>query len=120
MVDFPRLSTGAVAQYPSSVRAESSTRVLRYLDGSEQRYRDVGAPVRTWVLRLDQITEEELAAVEEFFVAQQGQFGQFSFTDPWDGTEYPDCSFDSDSLHAQLFSEEWAGTTLIIRANRTS
>lgn len=117
MAAFPKLSTGAVAQYPSDLRIEGTTRVLRYLDGSEQRYRERGAPARQWTLRMDQITEEELSAIEEFFAEQQGRFGQFSFTDPWTGVEHTDCSFDEDSLHAQLFGEDLGSTTLIIRTN---
>src|SRR4051794_7782702 len=117
MAAFPKLTTGAVAQYPSGLRVEGNTRVLRYVDGSEQRYRDRAGQARQWALRMGQIDEQELSAIEEFFVEQQGRFGQFAFTDPWTGVEYPDCSFDEDSLHAQLFGEDLANTTLIIRTN---
>lgn len=117
MTLFPRLSTGAIAQYPSSVRAETSTRILRYIDGSEQRFREIAGTARFWTLRLDQVTELEMSAMEEFFVAQQGRFGQFTFVDPFDGTEYPNCSFDADSIRSQIFGEDWAGTTLTIRSS---
>lgn len=117
MATFPRLRTGAVTQYPSSIRLSGSTRVLRYVDGSEQRYLQTATPMRSWTLRLNQVSEEELAAIEEFFVAQQGQFGQFTFIDPVDGAEFPNCSFESDSLHSQLFGEDQASGTIEIRSN---
>ena len=72
---------------------------------------------RWWELKLSSVSEEELCAIEEFFVSQQGRFGRFTFVDPFDGTEYPNCSFDADSLHGQLFDEESAQSTLIIRMN---
>src|SRR4051794_23660441 len=117
MASFPRLSTGAIAQYPSDVQVESFIGILQYVDGSEQRFRERANTSRQWTLRMDHITEEEMSSIEEFFVAQQGRFGQFSFTDPWTGIEYPDCSFTEDSLRSQLFGEEWAGTTIVIRTN---
>lgn len=119
MAAFPKLKTGAVAQYPSSVRVERPVKILRFLDGSEQRYREAAIGTRLWILQLDQITEEEMAAVEDFFITQQGKFGSFSFTDPWNGIEYADCSFDADSLQGNFFGESWAATQLVIRCNET-
>lgn len=117
MADFPILSTGAVTQYPSSASVRHSTQVLRFVDGSEQRWPDSGTASHGWVLNLSRVSEEELSAVEEFFAAQQGQFGSFSFRDPHDGTVYESCSFEADSLRAHLFDEESAQTTLVIRTN---
>src|SRR4051794_14311487 len=114
---FPRLKTGAVTQYPSSRGVSFETEILRYLDGSEQRWRSNAGGQRWWELKLSSVSEEELCAIEEFFVSQQGRFGRFTFVDPFDGTEYPNCSFDADSLHGQLFDEESAQSTLIIRMN---
>ncbi len=36
--------------------------------------------------------------LELFFEDEGGRAGNFSFTDPWDGTVYPSCSFGSDDL----------------------
>jgi hypothetical protein len=114
---FPHLSTGAVTQYPSLGSARFATEVLRFLDGSEQRWPQAGGVSRAWTLHLSRINDEELAAIEEFFAAQQGRFGSFSFRDPFDGTVYPDCRFDADSLRSVLFDEDSAQTTLVIRTN---
>ena len=52
MAQFPLLKTSAVTQYPSSRATEFATGVLRFVDGSEQRYRQMRQPVRKWLLRL--------------------------------------------------------------------
>ena len=117
MNEFPQLKTGAVLQYPAGKRLEFSTRVTRFLDGSEQRFRDFAAPVQFWAIRLDLLTEQEMRHIQDFYEAKQGQYGSFAFVDPWDGTEYPDCSFASDLLTLQYQEEARGQTSLIIRNN---
>ena len=117
MTMFPILKTGAVAQYPATRTLQFSTKVLRFVDGSEQRFREFKRPLRRWVIRLDLLDEAELAGIEEFFQWQQGRAGSFLFTDPWDGTPYPNCSFDQDGLDAHLQSPDRGSTLLIVREN---
>jgi hypothetical protein len=118
MSDFPSLRTGAVAQYPATRQIQSSTCVLRFLDGSEQRFREYGRPIRSWTVRLGLLDDEEMAALESFFLSQQGQSGSFSFTDPWDGTIYPSCSLESDLLSLEYGNLSRGRTTLVIKENR--
>ena len=118
MAEFPKISGRAVAQYPSGRLAESSTVVLQYLDGSEQRFRNRATPGTRWLIRLADVATGEMFAIETFFLEQQGRSGSFSFTDPWDGTEYTDCSFESDEFHADTFAEGRSAATLIIRNNQ--
>jgi hypothetical protein len=118
MANFPRLSTGAVTQYPSSRNITYPTHVLRFVDGREQRFRELSGPVRSWMVRLHQLSAEEMGALEMFFRERQGQFGSFTFVDPWDGTEYPDCSFDQQVLSAVAMDERRYQGHLIIRNNR--
>jgi hypothetical protein len=118
MASFPLLKTNAVTQYPSSRFSEFATGVLRFVDGTEQRYRQMRQSVRRWVLRLSQVSEEELYAIEDFFASRQGQAGSFAFTDPWDGVEYPDCSFEHDELELRLMASGRAATTIVIRNNQ--
>lgn len=120
MATFPVLKTGAVAQYPSSRRVQASTRVLRFLDGTEQRFEELGEPIRSWVIRLTNVSDEELYAVEAFFVSQQGSHGEFAFVDPWDGAEYPNCSFANDHLAIEFREEGRGAATLVIRNNQVS
>lgn len=117
MANFPTLRTGAVTQYPSTASVRHETQILRFVDGSEQRWPQSGNTGRSWTLNLARVTEEELSAIEEFFAAQQGRFGSFSFRDPFDGVVYESCSFDADSLRCHLFDEDSAQSTLIIRTN---
>jgi len=59
-----------------------------------------------------------LAAVEEFFLANQGSFGNFAFTDPEDGEVYGDCSLEADGLDLTVMTEMRGSTTLTVVQNR--
>jgi Conserved hypothetical protein 2217 (DUF2460) len=118
MASFPALKTGAVAQYPSDRTRRFSTQVLRFLDGSEQRFRGFGAPLKKWLIRLELLDEAELAGLEEFFVEQGGQAGTFTFTDPWDGTEYATCSFEGDAMTADYQGPSDGAASVVVKENR--
>jgi|SRR6266481_10162831 len=118
MPSFPKLKTGAVAQYPITKSLHFQNQTMRFLDGTEQRYRDCAAPLRRWEIRLDQIDDGELAAMERFFLDAQGAFGHFVFTDPWDGHEYASCSLDADLLDLTTLAEMRGSTRLAIVENR--
>ncbi len=98
MASFPNLKTGAVAQYPAKRSLVFQNDALRFVDGMEQRYRDSAGPLHRWEISLDRLDEGEVAAVMEFFLAAQGAYEEFSFTDPWDSTVYSNCSLESDAL----------------------
>ncbi len=97
MATFPTLKTGAVAQYPSDLQQNFSTTVVRFLDGSEQRFPWYAAALKRWVIRLELLDESELTALQAFFVSEGGRAGTFSFTDPFSGSMVT-CMFDSDEL----------------------
>jgi len=118
MSEFPRLKTGAVLQYPAERQVGYATQVFRFIDGSEQRCRERGGPRHRWIIRLDQLDESELASIEEFFAAQQGRSGEFAFTDPWDGQQYPSCSIEQDELTLSFLEANRGQTVLVIRENR--
>jgi hypothetical protein len=118
MATFPILGIDAVAQYPSVRQLESSTVVLQYADGAEQRFRTRREAVMRWLIRLADVAAEDLFRIESFFLEQQGCYGSFSFVDPWDDIEYPDCSFEHDEFHADSFAEGRSAASLIIRNNR--
>ncbi len=118
MVSFPKLKTGAVAQYPVARELRFSTQVLEFVDGREQRYRDFASTLRRWVIRLDLLDAGEMAAVTQFF-DDAGVVSTFAFTDPQDGKTYANCSVDSPEIETE-FLDEWRGRTqLRIRENRT-
>src|SRR5271166_354470 len=105
MATFPTLKTGAVAQYPASKTLRFQNQTVRFLDGSEQRYRDAAGPLHQWIIRLSELDESEMAALERFFDDNQGRLGGFAFMDPWDGTQYPNCSLASDELTLHSLAE---------------
>ena len=119
MASFPTLKTGAVMQYPATRTLQYNTDVVRFLDGTEQRYRDNAAVLHRWTIQLDLLDEAELATLEQFFLSSQGAFGSFSFTDPWDGTVYPDCSLAQDTFEFEVRSEMRGKTTLTVCENRS-
>jgi phage-related protein len=116
---FPTLKTGVVAQYPSDRQKNFSTQVLRFLDGSEQRFPAYGTTLRRWVIRLEMLDEGELAKLEAFFESQGGRAGVFSFTDPFDATVYSNCSFDAEEFQAMYGGPQEGKASVTIRENRS-
>jgi hypothetical protein len=117
MADFPKLRTGAVAQHPSKRQVEYATRVLTFVGGGEQRWRERGAAGRRWVLRFGNVDDTEMAKLVEFFAEQRGRAGHFSFEDPWTGSVYGDCSFDQDQFVAYAESEGRLSAVVALREN---
>ena len=115
---FPRLRTNAIAQYPASRRVRFQSQILRFVDGAVQRYRDSSGPLREWEIHLDQLDENEMAAIEQFFAVNQGCFGNFSFVDPWNGQTYPNCSFANTDLTLISLAEMKGRTTFVVKENR--
>jgi hypothetical protein len=118
MSNFPNLKTGAVQQYPARTVVEYRTEVVRFVDGSEQRFRDYKAPLRRWIISLTLLDETELSRLREFFREQRGAAGTFSFTDPADGTVYASCFLDGDAMTEELVDESKGRTQLVIRESR--
>jgi hypothetical protein len=119
MATFPQLKTGAVAQYPATKSIRFQNQTVRFLDGSEQRYRDAAGPLHRWVIQLSELDESEMAAFERFFVDNQGRLGSFAFRDPWDGTQYDNCSLASDDLALNSLEEMRGKTSLTVVENRS-
>jgi hypothetical protein len=118
MAAFPKLKTNAVTQYPGARTLRFQNQGIRFLDGTEQRYRDSAGALREWTLQLTDLDETEMAALERFFEAEQGAMGSFAFTDPWDGTNYPNCSLASDSIELVAAGELRGATAVRIVENR--
>jgi hypothetical protein len=73
--------------------------------------------VHRWLIKLNALDETEISRISELFRDEAGASGSFTFTDPWSGTTFADCSFEQDELAEELLGEMTAGTTLIIREN---
>ncbi len=117
MATFPKLKTNAIAQYPLGRREQFQNQTVRFVDGSDQRFRDSGGARLEWDIQLSQLDEGELAAIEEFFLASQGAFDSFSFTDPSDGTVYDNCSVGADNLTLLTTGEMRGSTKLTVVRN---
>ena len=111
---FPRLKTNAIAQYPALREVVHASRVLRFVDGGEQRWREWAASRRRWLVQLTELDEGELVTLRDFFAGQQGEAGTFSFTDPWDEAVYPNCSFANGEEVSQWLGEGLGEVRLMI------
>ena len=115
---FPKLGTSALAQYPATRSTRYQNQVIQFVDGTTQRYRDSSGPLRQWQIRLDLLNESEVATIDQFFEDNQGTFGSFAFTDPWDGQAYPNCSFVNGDLALTSLAEMQGRTVLTVQQNR--
>lgn len=118
MPEFPKLKTNAVAQYPVTRVQRFHNQIVQFVDGTEQRYRDSANVLRRWEITLKQLDAGELAALEAFFVETQGQYAVFSFTDPWEQQEYPNCSLENNTLELIFDGELQGSGALVIVENR--
>ncbi|MGB9604885.1 MAG: DUF2460 domain-containing protein [Bryobacteraceae bacterium] len=98
-------------------RVEYRNEVLRFLDGSEQRYRQARGPLKQWVLNFGAIEDEEARRLVNFFEGQQGRVGSFAFEDPWEKTTNPNCSLVNDEVRLELENEGRARVRVVIREN---
>lgn len=118
MATFPALKTKAVAQYPAKRTLRFQNQSVRFVDGTEQRYRDAAGPLHQWDILLNELDDEEMTALEQFFLANQGAYAVFPFTDPWDGQIYQNCSLGSDQLDLTHTGEMLGGTRVTVVENR--
>jgi hypothetical protein len=98
MNTFPKLSTQAVTQYPAVLESSQPVRVLQFTDGSDQRYLVQPKPLRLWRINMNQLNEDEVQAIENFFTNQQGQYSVFTFPDPFSGRDVSSCRFAGPAL----------------------
>lgn len=113
MASFPVLSTGAVGQYPMAKGVSYNVEVIRFMDGSDQRYLTRGKPLRRWLIKLEQLTETELGQLERFFESAQGNFGSFEFPDPFSGETVPNCRIVDPYLLTE-YAAVGTGTTALV------
>jgi hypothetical protein len=113
MAIFPILSTGAVMQYPASLTLDRPVQVIRFLDGSDQRFPARGRLLRSWEIQLALLNDAELQQVEAFFQAQAGEYSLFDFPDPFSGATVPNCRMGSPAI-ATLYEGTDIGSTSFV------
>lgn len=112
MATFPVLRTGAVAQFPLKRNVRFKTDVVRFLDGSKQRFPLAGAGLRRWVIRLELLDHQELETVIAF--VEQQESSPFAFVDPLTGTSAPNCLLAGETFEASVSGEVTGLATLEI------
>jgi phage-related protein len=90
MLEFPKLRSGVTVQHPLTCKLQAETRVLKFLDGRQQRF-PAKKPQRKWTVHLELMDEEEAWALEDFARRHFETAEPFRFTDPRTGVEYAHC-----------------------------
>lgn len=118
MASFPVLSSGAVTQYPAALATSQGAQVIRFLDGSDQRYLTQGRTFRQWQIKLDLLNESEIQQIESFFAAQLGDYSSFVFPDPFSGTNVPNCRIAVSGLITDYLGVDVSSTSFwVIESN---
>jgi|HubBroStandDraft_4_1064222.scaffolds.fasta_scaffold63404_4 hypothetical protein len=84
MIYFPQLSSGATGQFPISRERLARTVVNQSLQNYQVKLADPGAAVTEWHLSFEEMSDQELAALEALFQAVEGRLTPFTFLDPAD------------------------------------
>ncbi|HEY2018938.1 MAG TPA: hypothetical protein VGH38_35780 [Bryobacteraceae bacterium] len=82
MLIYPQLGSGALSQFPVRKRRRLRTVVNAAADGSSVKLADPAGEYTEWSLPYSQLTDEELAALQQFFTAAEGSLNGFTFLDP--------------------------------------
>ena len=82
MLAFPQLSTGAMAQLPIERTTRYRARRNAHTGGDLIELGDPDFEEREWTLALRELTDAELQALEDLFVASRGRAGTFTFLAP--------------------------------------
>jgi len=82
MLVYPQLATGALSQFPVQKRRRLRTVVNTSLDGRPIKLTDPGAEATEWQLTYAGLTDDEAAALQQFFAAAEGTLNGFTFLDP--------------------------------------
>jgi hypothetical protein len=84
MIYFPQLSSGATGQFPISRQRLGRTVVNRSVQDYQVKLADPGATITDWRLSFEEMSDQELAALEALFQAVEGRLTPFTFLDPVD------------------------------------
>ena len=111
-MQFPTLSSGAVTQYGSPMGFVWPAQVIRFVDGTDQRFLACGGALRRWLINLRLLNESEVASIEAFFSALGGEYSTFSFPDPISGVSVSNCRIGAPELISEYQAVDIAATSL--------
>lgn len=84
MIYFPQLSSGATGQFPITKQRIARTVANQSVQNYEVKLADPGAAITEWHLAFEEMSDQELAALEALFQAAEGSLTSFTFLDPTD------------------------------------
>ncbi len=114
---FPTPFAGVSALYPLTTAKRYPVGILKFTDGTEQRFRQA-AGLQSFTLALDQITTDEKDAIVDFFETCKG-----SFDATWDLvislTTYSYMAFADDKISAtQGENGAWSLTIRLVQTRK--
>ena len=112
MLTFPLLGSGAVAQYPLPLSYTTPVEIIRFIDGTDQRFVARGKTLRTWRIESSFLNEDEIYQLELFFESVEGQYSLFSFPDPYSSELVPNCRLGENSLTTDYVGVDLASASL--------
>lgn len=114
MLNFPKLSSGAISQYPTVQQTTALTNVMKFIDGSEQRFASSGKGLQAWQVSYELLNEQEFASIISFIQSTQAGTQAFAFRDPRTGITHNCCRLDLHQFKA-LYREGRSSLRLLIR-----
>jgi hypothetical protein len=84
MFYFPQLSSGATGQFPITRQRSARTVINQSCQDYQVKLADPGAAITSWHLSFEEMSDEELAALEALFQGVEGRLTPFTFLDPAD------------------------------------
>ena len=82
MLVYPQLGSGALSQYPLRKTRRCRTVINLAADGTTVRLADPAGEMTEWQLEYADISDDEAAALEQFFATTEGSLCGFTFLDP--------------------------------------
>jgi hypothetical protein len=82
MLAYPQLASGALTQFPAQKTRNPRTVVNALADGRSIKLADPPGEITEWQLQYAGLSDQEAAALEQFFEATEGSLGIFTFLDP--------------------------------------
>jgi hypothetical protein len=79
---YPQLTTRAVSQFPIVKQRRLRTVVNAAADGSTTKLADPAGATVGWQLHYANLSDAELAGLQQFFMAMEGSLHSFTFLDP--------------------------------------
>jgi len=115
MPNLPSLQTGSTVQYPFVTSLKYSTEIIRFVDGSEQRFSQSGNVHRAWNVEFRDLTPSETEAIAAFVEDSTSTNQEFAFHDPVTGEVHSHCRLAAERVPVQHAGEKRSNLWLTIK-----